>query len=55
MKDLYERNIFGPLGIKNTQFPVDQDIQSLVLHASFTMDRRFLHRRTDCTAPGSWG
>jgi D-alanyl-D-alanine carboxypeptidase len=40
MKELYDKNIFGPLGMKDTQFPVDQEIQSPVLHA-FTMDRKF--------------
>jgi CubicO group peptidase (beta-lactamase class C family) len=28
MKELYDKNIFGPLGMKDTQFPVDQEIQS---------------------------
>src|SRR5262249_55425516 len=28
MQDLYEQNIFGPMGMKDTQFPVDQNIQS---------------------------
>lgn len=45
MKELYERNIFGPMRMKDTQFPVDQSIQSPVLHA-FTMDRQFYE---DCT------
>jgi hypothetical protein len=45
MKELYDRNIFGPMGMKYTQFPVDQEIQSPVLHA-FTMDRKFYE---DCT------
>jgi CubicO group peptidase (beta-lactamase class C family) len=30
MKELYDKNIFGPMGMKDTQFPVDQEIQSPV-------------------------
>ena len=45
MKELYDQNIFGPMGMKNTQFPINQEIQSPVLHA-FTMDRKFYE---DCT------
>jgi D-alanyl-D-alanine carboxypeptidase len=45
MKELYEKNIFGPMGLKDTQFQVDQEIQSPVLHA-FTMDRKVYE---DCT------
>ena len=45
MKDLYDKNIFGPMGMKDTQFPVDQDIQRPVLHA-FTADRKI---DQDCT------
>jgi D-alanyl-D-alanine carboxypeptidase len=45
MKELYDQNIFGPMGMKDTQFPVNQQIQSPVLHA-FTMDRKFYE---DCT------
>jgi D-alanyl-D-alanine carboxypeptidase len=45
MKELYDKNIFGPLHMKDTQFPVDQEIQSPVLHA-FTMDRKVYE---DCT------
>ena len=45
MKELYDKNIFGPMGMKDTQFPVDQSIQTPVLHA-FTMDRKFYE---DCT------
>jgi CubicO group peptidase (beta-lactamase class C family) len=45
MKELYDKNIFGPTSMKDTQFPVDQDIQSPVLHA-FTLDRKFYE---DCT------
>jgi CubicO group peptidase (beta-lactamase class C family) len=45
MKELYDKNIFGPMGMKDTQFPVDQEIQSPVLHA-FTMDRKIYE---DCT------
>jgi D-alanyl-D-alanine carboxypeptidase len=45
MKELYDKNIFGPLRMKDTQFPVDQEIQGPVLHA-FTMDRKIYE---DCT------
>jgi CubicO group peptidase (beta-lactamase class C family) len=45
MKEPYDKNIFGPMGMKDTQFPVDQGIQSPVMHA-FTMDRKFYE---DCT------
>jgi CubicO group peptidase (beta-lactamase class C family) len=45
MKELYDKNIFGPMGMKGTQFPVDREIQSPVLHA-FTLDRNFYE---DCT------
>jgi D-alanyl-D-alanine carboxypeptidase len=52
MKELYDKNIFGPMGMKDTQFPVNQEIQSPVLHA-FTMDRKFYE---DCTYWNpSWG
>ncbi len=52
MKELYEKNIFGPLGMKDTQFPIDQEIQRPVLHA-FTSDRRVYE---DCTYYNpSWG
>ena len=43
--DLYEKNIFGPLGMTDTLFPMNQDIQSPVLHA-FTSDRKVYE---DCT------
>jgi CubicO group peptidase (beta-lactamase class C family) len=45
MQQLYDKNIFRPMGMKDTQFPVDQHIQSPVLHA-FTMDRKVYE---DCT------
>jgi D-alanyl-D-alanine carboxypeptidase len=45
MKALYDKNIFGPTGMKDTRFPVDQKIQRPVLHA-FTMDRKVYE---DCT------
>jgi D-alanyl-D-alanine carboxypeptidase len=45
MKELYDKNIFGPMGMKDTQFPINQEILSPVLHA-FTMDRKFYE---DCT------
>lgn len=52
MKELYEKNIFGPLGMKDTQFPINQEIQEPVLHA-FTKDRGFYE---DCTYWNpSWG
>jgi D-alanyl-D-alanine carboxypeptidase len=38
IKDLYDENLFGPLGMKDTQFPVNQNIQDPVLHA-FTSER----------------
>ena len=52
MKDLYDKNIFGPTGLADTQFPVSQEIQSPALHA-FTMDRKIYE---DCTYwNASWG
>jgi D-alanyl-D-alanine carboxypeptidase len=52
MRELYEKNIFGPLGMKDTQFPINQEIQRPVLHA-FTSDRRVYE---DCTYWNpSWG
>jgi CubicO group peptidase (beta-lactamase class C family) len=45
IKQLYAKNIFGPMGMKDTRFPVDQNIQGPTLHA-FTMDRRIYE---DCT------
>jgi len=39
MKALYDKYLFGPFRMKNTQFPVNQEIQNPVLHA-FTMDRK---------------
>ncbi len=45
MKELYDQNIFGPMDMKDTQFPVNQEIQSPVLHA-FTLDRKIYE---DCT------
>jgi D-alanyl-D-alanine carboxypeptidase len=45
IKELYEKNIFGPLGMKDTQFPINQEIQRPVLHA-FTSDRGIYE---DCT------
>ena len=41
----YDKTMFGRLGMKDTQSPVDQDIQRPVLHA-FTMDRKTYE---DCT------
>lgn len=52
MRQLYQDNIFRPLGMKDTQFPTDQTIQAPVLHA-FTMDRKVYE---DCTYWNpSWG
>jgi D-alanyl-D-alanine carboxypeptidase len=45
MKELYDKNIFGPMHMKDTQFPVSQNIQNPVLHA-FSMDRKVYE---DCT------
>jgi D-alanyl-D-alanine carboxypeptidase len=45
MKQLYDKNIFGPMRMKDTQYPIDQDMQRPVLHA-FTMDRKVYE---DCT------
>ena len=50
--ELYEQNIFEPLGMRDTHCPNGQDIQAPVLHA-FTKDRRFYE---DCTYWNpSWG
>jgi len=38
MKSLYEINILGPAGLRDTQFPLDQEIQAPVLH-SYIEDR----------------
>ena len=38
MKSLYEINILGPVGLRDTQFPLDQEIQAPVLH-SYIEDR----------------
>lgn len=38
MKSLYEINILAPLGLKDTQLPVNEEIQAPVLH-SYTEDR----------------
>ena len=38
MKSLYELNILGPVDLKDTQFPIDQEIQAPVLH-SYIEDR----------------
>ena len=45
MKALYDKHLFGPLGMKDTQYPLDQNIQAPVLHA-FTSDRKVYE---DCT------
>ena len=50
--ELYDKNIFGPMHMSNTQVPAGQDIQAPVLHA-FTLDR---HVYEDCTYWNpSWG
>jgi D-alanyl-D-alanine carboxypeptidase len=52
LRELYQKNIFGPMGMKDTQFPTNQEIQSPVLHA-FTMDRKVYE---DCTYwNAAWG
>ena len=52
VKELYEENIFGPLGMRDTRFPLNQEIQEPVLHA-FSTDRGFYE---DCTYWNpSWG
>ena len=38
MKELYEENILTPLGLQDTRFPTDQEIQAPVLH-SYISDR----------------
>ena len=45
MKDLYDTNIFGPMAMADTQFPVSQEIQRPVLHA-FTRDRKLYEDST---------
>jgi D-alanyl-D-alanine carboxypeptidase len=52
LKDLYDKNIFGPMGMKDTQFPLNQTIQSPALHA-FTKDRGVYEDSTYWNA--SWG
>jgi D-alanyl-D-alanine carboxypeptidase len=50
--ELYGKNIFKPTGMRDTRFPINQEIQSPVLHA-FTMDRGLYE---DCTYWNpSWG
>jgi D-alanyl-D-alanine carboxypeptidase len=52
IKALYDRYLFGPLGMKDTQFPLDQEIQAPVLHA-YSTDRNLYE---DCTYWNpSWG
>jgi D-alanyl-D-alanine carboxypeptidase len=52
IKELYDKNIFGPVGMRDTQCPSGQEIQAPVLHA-FTMDRQVYE---DCTYWNpSWG
>ena len=52
IRALYDENILGPTGLKDTRSPVDQRIQDPVLHA-FTSDRKVYE---DCTYWNpSWG
>lgn len=50
-KELYQQNILGPLGLKDTQYPLDQSIQEPVLHA-YTSDRKVYEDSTYWNA--SW-
>ncbi|HEY1261147.1 MAG TPA: serine hydrolase domain-containing protein [Stellaceae bacterium] len=52
MQELYDENIFRRLSMKDTQFPVNQEIQRPVLHA-FTADRGFYEDNTYWNP--SWG
>lgn len=45
MKELYRENILGPLGFKDTEFPLTQEIQAPVLH-SFSNDRQLFEDAT---------
>lgn len=45
MKSLYEINILGPVSLRDTQFPLDQEIQAPVLH-SYVEDRGFYEDAT---------
>ncbi len=45
LKELYEQLILGPLGLKDTQFPTNQEIQAPVLHA-FSSDRKVFEDST---------
>jgi D-alanyl-D-alanine carboxypeptidase len=52
LEELYEKNIFKPMRMRDTRFPMNQEIQRPVLHA-FTMDRKVYE---DCTYWNpSWG
>jgi D-alanyl-D-alanine carboxypeptidase len=52
IKQLYEENLFGRLGMNDTYFPTNQNIRSPVLHA-FTKERGLYE---DCTYWNpSWG
>jgi hypothetical protein len=39
MKELRDKNIFGPMHMKDTRYPIDQEIPTPVLHA-ITSDRK---------------
>jgi CubicO group peptidase (beta-lactamase class C family) len=52
LKDLYEKDIFGTMGMRETQFPLNQEIRGPVLHA-FTKDRGVYEDNTYWNA--SWG
>ena len=57
IKQLYNENLFGPLGLENTYFPIDQNIKDPVLHA-FTSERSVKDHPfyEDCTYWNpSWG
>lgn len=45
IKDLYDEYLFGPLGMKDTRFPTNQNIQNPVLHA-FTDEREVYEDNT---------
>lgn len=45
MKELYQENILGPMGLKDTEFPLTQEIQAPVLH-SYSNDRKLFEDAT---------
>jgi D-alanyl-D-alanine carboxypeptidase len=44
VKQLYDENLFGPLGMKDAYFPINQNIRNPVLHA-FTSERSVKDQR----------